>query len=151
MKKGVLLGIMLLLLITGCTTKEEKIICTRTSTMNNMEMDLRYEIFYQGTDVNKVATVEKVITDDEETLKQLETQTKSLYANFDNIKNYHYNITVKNNTFTSTTDINYQKIDIDELVKIDSSIQQLLNENNKVDVDKITQIYTQTGATCKKQ
>ncbi len=151
MKKIIVLGIVLLTLATGCTsTKEKKMVCTRTATMNGMEMDFRYEVYYQGKNVNKVKTTEKITSDSEETLTSLESQTKTLYSNFDNIENYKYNITINGNTLTSTTDINYQKIDIDELLKIDSSIQQLLNDNNKIDLDKITQVYEQTGAICNK-
>lgn len=151
MKKIILLGIVLLIFVTGCgTAKEEKMICTRTATMNGMEMDFRYEVYYQGNDVNKVKTTEKVKSDSEVTLKNLENQAKTLYSNFDKIENYNYNVTIDGNTLISTTNINYQKINIDELLKIDSSIKQLLNDNNKIDLEKITQVYEQTGATCNK-
>lgn len=151
MKKIILLGIVLLIFVTGCgTSKEEKMICTRTATMNGMEMDFRYEVYYQGNDVNKVKTTEKVKSDSEVTLKNLENQAKILYSNFDKIENYNYNVTIDGNTLISTTNINYQKINIDELLKIDSSIKQLLNDNNKIDLEKITQVYEQTGATCNK-
>lgn len=151
MKKIILLGIVLLLFVTGCgSTKEEKMVCTRTATMNGMEMDFRYEVYYQGNNVNKVKTREKVKSESEVTLKNLENQAKTLYSNFDKIENYDYNVTIEGNTLTSTTNINYQKINIDELLKIDSSIQQLLNDNNKIDLEKITQVYEQTGATCNK-
>lgn len=151
MKKVIILGITLLILVTGCgTAKEEKMVCTRTSTMNGMEMDLHYEVYYQGNNVNKVKTIEKVTSDSEEVLKTLESQTKSIYSNFDDIEHYKYNVSINGNTLIGTTDINYQKIDMDQVLKIDSSIQNLLNDNNKVDLDKITQVYEQAGATCKK-
>ena len=146
MKKTILLGIILLIFVTGCgTTKEEKMVCTRTATMNGMELDFRYEVYYQGNNVNKVKTREKVKSESDVTLKNLESQAKTLYSNFDKIK------TIEDNTLISTTNINYQKINIDELLKIDSSINQLLNDNNKIDLEKITKVYEQTGATCSKK
>ena len=151
MKKIIILGVALLILVTGCASGEEKkLVCTRTADMNGLEMDFRYEVYYQGEDVNKVKTTEKVTSDSESTLKTLESQTKALYSNFDNIDNYKYNVVVEGNTLTSTTDINYAKIDMDQLLEVDSSIQQLLNDNNKVDLEKVTSVYEQAGATCSK-
>ena len=152
MKNTILLGIILLIFVTGCgTTKEEKMVCTWTATMNGMELDFRYEVYYQGNNVNKVKTREKVKSESDVTLKNLESQAKTLYSNFDKIKNYNYSVTIEDNTLISTTNINYQKINIDELLKIDSSINQLLNDNNKIDLEKITKVYEQTGATCSKK
>lgn len=149
MKKVILLGIITLLVVTGCG-KEEKMVCTRTANMNGMEMDFQYEVYYQGKNVNKVKTTEKVTSDSKETLKTLESQIKNLYSSFDKIKEYKYNVTIDENTLISTTDINYQKIDMNQLLEIDSSIEQLQNNNDKIDLDKITQVYEQTGAICKK-
>ena len=152
MKKIIILGVALLILVTGCASGEEKkLVCTRTANMNGLEMDFRYEVYYQGEDVNKVKTTEKVTSDSESTLKTIESQTKALYSNFDNIENYNYKVTLNGNTLTSTTDIDYTKIDIDELLKIDSSIEQLLNDSKKIALDKITQIYESAGAVCKEE
>ena len=113
-------------------------------------MDFRYEVYYQGQDVNKVETKEIIESDSQETLNTYKTTIENLYSNFDNIDNYKYNVVVEGNTLTSTTDINYAKIDMDQLLEVDSSIQQLLNDNNKVDLEKVTSVYEQAGATCSK-
>ena len=156
MKKIIILGVALLILVTGCgqgntTTKEEKMICTRTANLNGVEMDLRYEVTYEGENVNRVQTTEKVTTDSEDTLQQYKQQVENIYSNFDNIEHYNYKVEINGNTLTSTTDIDYTKIDIDELLAIDSSIQQLLNDNDKIDLDSITQVYESAGATCEKE
>ena len=157
-KKLLILGIIALVLITGCgqgskdiTIKKEKMVCTRTGNMNNLEMDFNYEVYYEGNNVNKVQTTEKITSEDTSVLEQSKQQIENLYSNFDNIENYNYNVVIEGNTLTSTTDINYEKIDIDELLEIDSSISQLLNDDNKIDLEKITQVYEQTGATCEKE
>lgn len=156
MKKIIILGVALLILVTGCgqgntTPTEEKMICTRTANLNGVEMDLRYEVTYEGENVNRVQTTEKVTTDSEDTLQQYKQQVENIYSNFDNIEHYNYNVEINGNTLTSTTDIDYTKIDIDELLAIDSSIQQLLNDNDKIDLDSITQVYESAGATCDKE
>ena len=149
MKKIIILGVALLILVTGCgTEKEQKMICTRTSNMNGVKIDLRYEVTYQGNNVNKVESTEKVESDSKETLNTYKEAVENLYSNFDNIENYKYNVIIEENTLTSTVNIDYTKIDINELLEIDSSVQQLLNDNKKVDLDKITQVYESAGAVC---
>lgn len=159
MKRVVILGIALLVFATGCgqqtgynesNTKDDKMICTRTANATGLKMDFRYEVYYQGNDVNKVQTAEKITSDSTETLQAYQQQIKSLYSNFDNIEHYNYDVKIEGNTLISTTDINYQKMNIDELVNVDSSIEQLLNDDRKIDLDKITQVYEQLGATCEK-
>ena len=76
---------------------------------------------------------------------------ENIYSNFDNIEHYNYNVEIDGNTLTSTTDIDYTKIDMDELLAIDSSIEQLLNDNDKIGLDNITQVYETAGATCDKE
>lgn len=151
MKKGlIVLAVMLLVLVTGCaSSKEEKMVCTRTSTMNKIELDLNYQVYYQGDVVNKVQTTEKITSTSKETLATYKQAVEGLYSNFDDIKHYNYDITIEGDTLTSKTDINYSKININDLLKIDSSIEQLLNENNKISLEKITQVYESTGAICK--
>ena len=149
MKKIIILGVALLILVTGCgTEKEQKMICTRTSNMNGVKIDLRYEVTYQGNKVNKVESTEKVESDSKETLNTYKEAVENLYSNFDNIENYKYNVIIEGYTLTRTVKIDYAKIDINELLEIDSSVQQLLNDNKKVDLDKITQVYESAGAVC---
>lgn len=150
-KVFIVLGV-LLLLVTGCGKEAAgKMVCTRTTNMNNVEMDLRYEVYYEGNNVNKVQSTEKVISEDAETLQTYQEQVKKIYSSFDNVDHYNYDVSIEGDTLTSTTDIDYTKIDMDQLLKMDSSIEQFLNDNGKIDLDKITQVYEQTGATCSKE
>lgn len=151
MKKGlIVLAVMLLVLVTGCTSsKEEKMVCTRTSTMNGIKLDLNYQVYYQKDVVNKVQTTEKITSTSKETLAIYKKAVEDLYSNFNGIKHYNYDIAIEGDTLTSKTDINYSKINIDDLLKIDSSIEQLLNKDNKISLEKIKEVYESTGAICK--
>ena len=55
MKKGlIVLVVMLLVLVTGCTSsKEEKMVCARTSTMNGIKLNLKYQVYYHKAFVDK--------------------------------------------------------------------------------------------------
>jgi len=151
LKKGlIVLAVMLLVLVTGCTSsKEEKMVCTRTSTMNGIKLDLNYQVYYQKDVVNKVQTTEKITSTSKETLAIYKKAVEDLYSNFNGIKHYNYDIAIEGDTLTSKTDINYSKINIDDLLKIDSSIEQLLNKDNKISLEKIKEVYESTGAICK--
>lgn len=151
MKKGlIVLAVMLLVLVTGCTSsKEEKMVCTRTSTMNGIKPNLNYQVYYQKDVVNKVQTTEKITSTSKETLATYKKAVEDLYSNFNGIKHYNYDIAIEGDTLTSKTDINYSKININDLLKIDSSIEQLLNKDNKISLEKIKEVYESTGAICK--
>lgn len=151
MKKGlIVLAVMLLVLVTGCTSsKEEKMVCTRTSTMNGIKLNLNYQVYYQKDVVNKVQTTEKITSTSKETLATYKKAVEDLYSNFNGIKHYNYDIAIEGDTLTSKTDINYSKININDLLKIDSSIEQLLNKENKISLEKIKEVYESTGAICK--
>lgn len=124
-------------------------VCTRTSTMNGIKLDLNYQVYYQKDVVNKVQTTEKITSTSKETLATYKKAIEDLYSNFNGIKHYNYDIVIEGDTLTSKTDINYSKININDLLKIDSSIEQLLNKDNKISLEKIKEVYESTGAICK--
>ena len=63
---------------------------------------------------------------------------------------YQNNIKIKSKTLTSTTTINYAKIDTDELIKIDEGNGQLI-KNGKVNINDLEEAYKQNGFNCKKE
>ena len=111
-------------------------------------MSLNYEVDYKGNYVTKVKSVEIVKSDDSEYLNTLKEQTENIYSAYNNIENYNYKTEINGNTFTSTVDIDYEKIDTEKLISIDSSNSQLI-KNVKIDINDIKNIYESIGATCK--
>ena len=63
---------------------------------------------------------------------------------------YQNNIKIKGKTLTSTTTINYAKIDTDELIRIDEGNGQLI-KNGKVNINDLEEAYKQNGFNCKKE
>ena len=107
-----------------------------------------YKVDYKGNYVTKVKSVEIVKSDDSEYLNTLKEQTENIYSAYNNIENYNYKTEINGNTFTSTVDIDYEKIDTEKLISIDSSNSQLI-KNGKIDINDIKNIYESIGATCK--
>ena len=71
-----------------------------------------------------------------------------MYLRFNEIPHYQNTISIKENTLTSKTIINYSKIDLDELIKVDSSFNEVI-KNNKISITKLKEQYASTGALCK--
>lgn len=148
MKKGLIALGICLCLVTGCGEKTKKMVCTRTATQGNMEMDLRYEVDYKGKNVLNVKSVEKVKSSSNTLLETYKTTVESTYSPYKDLEHYNYNVTIDGDTLTSTTTINYEKIDTDKMIKIDSANSQII-KNGKVNIDDIKSIYQSVGATCK--
>ena len=133
---------------TGCGSKKV-MSCSYKSTQNNVKMDLSYTVNYKGNNVINVKSVEKIESDDSEVLHDYKVMVEEMYAPYSNISNYTYEIDVNGNTLTSTTNINYKKINLNDMIEIDPNIQQLIKDNN-INIDLMKLSYENLGLTCKK-
>lgn len=138
------------ILLTGCGSEEEKVMeCSRTINQSTVKMELSYNVSYKGDYVTKVKSTEKITTDDTTTLEAYKTQVESVTNSFKDIEYYNHNVTIDGNTLTSTIDIDYENIDTDKMIEIDSSMKQIIKDG-KVAVKDIESIYNQMGITCEK-
>lgn len=172
MKKITKLSVVLLvglLVFTGCSDKNDnkldkdsdkgssiqenkdtKVLrCTKSEEVTTgIEADFIYEVTYTGTYVDKVHTVEKLMSDNEEYLNLYKELVEKQYEPFKDVKYYDYDITVKDGVLTSTVDINYAKIDTDQMLEINSSLSALIKDG-KVKVSDMQSLYETIGAVCK--
>lgn len=153
MKKKVLFGLFLtaILLVTGCNSKveEKTLTCTRTATLaEGVNMDLNYKAIYAGDYVQKIETIEKIISDNTDYLTAYANNVEAIYAPYKNIEHYNYSVEIKDNVLTSTTKIDYSKIDTDKLIEIDSANATLIKDG-KIKIEDIKALYESIGATCK--
>lgn len=142
--------ISVMFLVTGCSSNSEEktMTCSRTMDQNEMKTSLSYKISYKGDYVTRVKSEESIETSDTSTLDTYKEQIEKIYSPYKDVKYYQYNVTIDGNKLISTVDINYEKIDTDELIKIDSANSQLINDG-KVKVSSVKSLYEQLGATCK--
>lgn len=149
MKKKFALALIgtIILLGTGCGNQEKKMTCSRTMNQNGMKADFKYEVTYSKDTVKKVKSTEKITSDSKETLDTYKETIEQLYSPYKNVKNYEYSVKIDGNTLTSIVDINYEKVDTDEIIKIDSANSQLI-KNGKISLKDIKSTYESTGATC---
>lgn len=148
MKKYLIL-VLCLFLLTGCGKKEKIIDCSFNSEVNDIKIVSTYSIFYDDKYVTKIKTNEKMEFSDSNLISKYKKTLESKYSLYKDVKYYNYSIKTDKNTLISTTDINYKKIDIDKLIKIDSDNSSLI-KNGKVLVSDVLDVYSQLGIVCKK-
>ncbi|MBE6152121.1 MAG: DUF1307 domain-containing protein [Firmicutes bacterium] len=140
-------------LVSGCGTEEEKTLsCAlyRKDVVSNYELNSTYEIYYTGDVVNRVETVEVVSSSDESIIDLFETTLNSTYESMnDAYGGYDFTVTKEAGKVTATTKIDYTKLDLEQLIKDDSSMKSIVNNDNQITVDGIKKLYEQTGAECK--
>lgn len=150
-----LLSIFFILLITICCTGCNPETGTMTCTMSSYPTDgikLRsvYKADYKNNVVQKLTSTDQVTVEDKSYLDTYEEKLNELYEPYKNLEYYKNNIKIKNKTLTSTTIINYAKIDTNQLIKIDEGNGQLI-KNGKVNIDDLKKAYKQNGFNCKKE
>ena len=149
MKKIGLVLFMSLLLLTGCTKEENGVLtCTRTAKQGNIDLSLNYKITYTGEYVNTIETTEIVKSEDQNTLNLYKSQIENVYKPYKEIDYYENEITLEGNTLTSKTTIDYDYINIDDLIEIDSANEQILKDG-KAKVSDFRTMYENIGASCK--
>lgn len=149
MKKIIVLVCFSLLLLTGCSSEVKNMTCTRTLNQDGMAVDLKYEVEYANDVVKRVKSTEKITSETPELLKTYKTNIEATYSPYKDIEHYNYDVTIDGNVLTSSTEIDYEKIDTDKMIEIDSANGQLIKDG-KIRIEDLTSAYEALGATCEK-
>ncbi len=125
-----------------------KVVCTNYIIDSDIFINTKYEISYKENNVQNIKTIEKAKFSDSKLLKEYKEVLETTYSLYQNLKYYSNNIIIKNNTIISTTNINYEKIDLEKFFRIDHKNKYLF-KNGKIPLNKIKTIYQESGAVCK--
>lgn len=150
-------------LITGCSADENKIEssgekvntgimqhkhCTREATAGDgIEVELSYDLYYTGEDLNILHSIEKVTTEKSADLDTYEEAYKKIQANYDGLKYYDAKVERAENSVTSDITINYDQINIKKLLEIEGEEDNII-ENGKAKVDAWLTLAKKFGTTC---
>ncbi len=151
MKKTIITTITLILaiiLIYNIKIYSGTLVCVNEFTEDNVSFKTTYQVEYNKKVVTKLISVETITTTDEDLIKDYKTNLEMMYLRYNEVPHYTNTISVKDNKLTSKTTINYKKIDLNKLIKIDSSFKEVIKDN-KVSITKLKKQYTSTGAYCK--
>ena len=71
-----------------------------------------------------------------------------MFKKYKNIKYYDNTVTKKDNTITSTTIINYDKVDSKKIIEIEGEDGNIFTDNGKVKLDNLLKVYKKYGSSC---
>ncbi len=163
--KGSLIIVFLICLffITGCTEDKNEVIsnnekvntadmkikhCTReASAGSDIDVELSYDLYYTGEDLNILHSQEKVSSEKKESLDLYEDAYKKVQANYEGLKYYDAKVIREEKTVTSDITINYDKIDIEKLLEIEGEEDNII-ENGKAKVDAWLTLAKKFGTKC---
>jgi uncharacterized lipoprotein YehR (DUF1307 family) len=122
-------------------------ICTYSATADVYAIKTKYIVTFKNKIVKNIYTEETLTKYDDKVLNDYKTTLDSLYQPYSKLKYYDYSVELKDNQVTSKININYEKLDINKFISIDSNNKKILT-NNKVMIKTIKKIYKNNGARC---
>lgn len=151
-KKFVILGCSILALtLVGCGAEEKTFTCTlyKKDVINNYELNSTYKVYATGDVVNKVETTEVVKSNEKSVIDSFEETLEKTYKAMDEAYGgYENKITKEELELTSITTIDYNNMDIEQLIKDDASMKAIVNKDKKITIEGIKNVYEQLGAEC---
>ena len=123
--------VLILTVIIGYNIKiySGTLVCTNTYEEDSVSFKTTYKVEYKKKYATKLVSIETINTYDVTLLNDYKTNLEMMYLRFNEIPHYQNTISIKENTLTSKTIINYSKIDLDELIKVDSSFNEVITES----------------------
>ncbi len=151
MKKLVSLGLLtLIILISGCNKDlEDKVVtCTMQATYTEgMDIKAVYKISAKNKYVTYVETVEEMKITDKEIRDEYYNTALEQAQPFKDIKYYEANIEVNDDIIRSVVKIDYEHINMDDLIKVNSGMQEYLNKG-KIRLEDMVNAYKEIGVNC---
>ena len=159
---SILVLLVVVLLITGCDDNNNKVIsngkkvntskmehkhCTGDGTMENGEVTLEYDIYYTDERLNIVKSVTTIKSDSSSVLDTYEKAYKDIHKYYEGLEYYDTSVVRGDTTVTSTITINYDKIDIDELIDIEGEEDNIF-ERKVPKVEKWLSLAKKFGTKC---
>ena len=146
--KKLFLIIIGVVLFTGCKSRNV-MECSYSSKEDDRTINLSYKVKHRGSRVLSVKSIEKVTSTDPDIISSYKDSVEAFYEPFTYIDNYNYKIKSDSKSITVTATINYNKIDLDEMIMLDPDIEQLM-DNGYIDIDILKISYEELGLECKK-
>ena len=149
-------------LITGCE-EENKVVsngenvstanmehkhCTRSgSGTSGITTELNYELYYTGDRLNILESTEKVIANKDSDLDQYQKAYEQINKYYNGLEYYDTEVIRGDTSVTRKTTINYDKINIKELLKIEGEEDNII-EKGETKVEKLIALTKKFGTKC---
>lgn len=149
--KKILPIFILTLLLTGCNPKTGKMTCTMSSyPSDGITLKSTYIAKYKDNVVTNLKTVEEITAENKDNLAIYKEKIEELYKDYKEINYYKNILKQKGHTLTSTTTIDYDKVDTKKLIEVNSGNANII-KNGKVNIDDLKKMYKQNSCNCKKE
>lgn len=148
MKKKIILGVGLVLLLTGCGNSKI-MVCNSSTTSDEVKRTSSYNVTYKNGYVTKLETTESITTASSSKLLLYKSALEKQYEDYNNIKYYDNSITIKGNELISKTIIDYSKVDTKKMIEVNKENENLI-VNGKVKVSALESLYKKNNISCKK-
>lgn len=156
MKKSlkVLVLVIALVVITGCGNNKEKEVVkscklNTNDVINGYKLEAEYNIYGKDKVVDKVITVETVISDNDSVLDLFEkTLDKTYSALNEAYGGYTNKLTRKDGKLISETTVDYSFVDLKQYVEYNPILKDFVTSDNKLLISGIEEIYEAMGAVC---
>lgn len=159
---NILSVITLILLVSGCSNKYgidtskystknlEYTKCVRNAeTTDDSKMSINYKLYSDKKGYLKVMiSTEKLVSSDKELLKQYKEAYEKVYAPYKNIKYYENKVIQEKNSLISKTYINYGKVDMNKIIKIEGEENNVKITNGKIKLRDWKKFAKKYGAMC---
>ncbi len=169
-----LLIVSLLIFVSGCKKKEADIqnmsnthtisednplsnidvnasgylLCTRDAMMpTGMTGEFKYSVTYKDGVITVLHSMEKVVSETSSQLDEYENAYNNIKDRYKGIKYYDVTVSRDNNSVTYDSNINYGKINFDELIDIEGN-EYNLYDDNKMLLKTWYSFAKQSGMTC---
>jgi len=134
--------------IDDVTNKTGKLSCTRQAdTDSGIIPSFNYYVTYKDDNILELHSIEKVTSDNSDSLDQYEIAYEKINNYYDGLEYYDTVVTRNNDTVTRDTVINYEKIDTSKLLAIEGEKDNII-ENGKAKLSLWFEFGKKFGITC---
>ena len=127
-----------------------KLRCSREAfASEGIDVELTNEIEYENGYIMILHSIDKVISDNRESLDQYEDAYKKIAKNYEDLKYYDVKITRDSNSVTNDVVINYGKIDTKKLLDIEGEEDNVIVDG-KVALETWVGFAEKFGTVCEK-
>ena len=134
------------LIFTGCSGEKE-MTCHRTMVSGDDVVTASYKVWYKGEIVTKIKSVESLTSTNDSTLEDYRSKMSTFYAPYLGIDYYNYSIDNKENQVSVSLDVDYEKVNVEELISIDPNNESFFHDG-KVYLSTLLDLYKNVGVVC---
>ena len=111
------------------------------------DVELRYTLKYNSGNILELVSVQKVISDKQDSLTVYEDAYKDIADNYNGLDYYETSIVRDGNSVSYTAVINYEKININKLLSIEGAEDNII-KNGKAKLSLWLDLASKVGTVC---